>query len=432
VSSSLRSPLRAALATKGFPRVLTALAASSYGFIVSQLALSWAALDSTGSSFAVGLVFALRLTPPLLFGLMGGRLSDLVDRRRLVLALNILAAAFAIVVAVLGGGLHPSFALLLVASLVLGVLDTPRISASQALVYDVAGREAGVGALALANLTAHLVGVVAGLAGGFALSGYGLPAVFVTVAIAHGFGALLLVGGIRPGERLGGLRARPFSADPLAPFGSESATPGYGTWADGSASGAMSGTGIGAVLTSGIIRVIAAAAVVAEVFAFSSVVLLPAFSESIFVLGAGGLGLMFAVRSVGAVVGLLSLPIAKARLGGGTLLLALMGLFGLSLLAFSLSHSVALAFVALGAVGAAGAAIDALNQTLLQENVPEPSRGSAMGVWVSAIGTGPIGHLEIGALAALLGPAGAQSLNALALVAATIVLAVLTPMRRLR
>ena len=422
------SPFWRILAKPGLTTVLGAVAASAYGFFVSQLALSWAALESTGSSLAVGLVFAVRMLPPLAFGLMGGRLADMVDRRRLTIMLNLLGAAASIGVALTGGLPTSSLLFVLLVSFGLGMLDTPRLSASQALVYDVAGRDASLRALALANLTAHLVGIVAGIVGGLALSRYGVAAVFVTIAGAQLI-AVTLLSVLRPGQQASGL-ASPFPpADPTGPFGTK-LLDGVGAPRDDDSPTILAG--IVSVLREPAVRVIAVAAVAAEIFAFSSVVLLPAFSETVFRLGAGGLGLMFTARSVGAVAGLLSLPVLRQRFGGGILLLLLTGVFATALLVFALVAHVAVAFAALVVVGGAGAAIDALNQTLLQQYVPERARGSAMGVWVSAIGTGPVGQLEAGALAAALGPAASQAINALLLLSATIVIAVLSPIRRLR
>lgn len=282
---------------------------------------------------------------------------------------------------IVGGPAHVSLALILLASLLFGVLDAPRLSASQALVLDLVGSASAANGIAFANLAAHLVGVVAGVAAGFVLAAFGLSAALATVAGAHLAAAALLLGKRwAPANRRSFRRGAP-SADPLAPLGveisrmedrPEGSDPTRSTW-----TGLRTDTG--AVLRVRLVRVIAAAAVTTKIFAFSSVALLPSFALSVFRIGPDGLGNLYAVRSLGAVLGLLSLARAKDRYGGGPLLLILAGLFGLGLLGFSLAPSVGLAFVALAVIGPAGAAVDASNQTLLHQSVPEPNREQQWG-----------------------------------------------------
>ena len=56
-------------------------------------------------------------------------------------------------------------------------------------------------------------------------------------------------------------------------------------------------------------------------------------------------------------------------------------------------------------------------QSLMQLNVPNELRGRAMGSWVLAIGTAPVGHIQIGGLATLVGVASALIFNGVGLVA---------------
>lgn len=402
-----RVRFRLGLAVQGLPRVVAALSASTYGLIASQLALSWAAFAATGSDLAVGVVFALRMVPLFALGLVGGRLSDRVERASLLFRLNAAQAGFAAVVALASwSGSLPLIAIF-AASAILGALDAPRTSASQAYVYDIAGSGNALAAISVVNLAGQLVGVFAGVIGGFALARSGLGAIFLTIAIAHLGSALLLMK--EPSKVHPRAFAQPVPAGPLSPLGAE-AVGGHPV---------STGTSI---LRLPVVRVIAAYAVATEVLAFSTIVLLPGFAQDVFRIGAEGLGGLFAVRSAGAVVGLLWLAATKGRVGGRRSLPVLAALFGLALLAFAMAPSAGVAFLAVAAVGAAGAALDALNQTLLLANVPENMRGAAMGVWVWAIGTAPLGHLEVGALAVLVGPVVAQSINAVALLGLTVVI----------
>jgi hypothetical protein len=68
------------------------------------------------------------------------------------------------------------------------------------------------------------------------------------------------------------------------------------------------------------------------------------------------------------------------------------------------------------AVNAAGALADLLAQGLLQLSMPDHLRGRAGGAWVVAIGLAPLGQLQIGALASLVGVSIAFGTSGLALV----------------
>ena len=55
--------------------------------------------------------------------------------------------------------------------------------------------------------------------------------------------------------------------------------------------------------------------------------------------------------------------------------------------------------------------VDTLYKVLMQENVTNEQRGRAMGSWVLSIGTAPIGHLNVGWMAGVLGAPGALLVN---------------------
>ena len=71
-------------------------------------------------------------------------------------------------------------------------------------------------------------------------------------------------------------------------------------------------------------------------------------------------------------------------------------------------------------VNAVGAMSDVLGQSLLQQAVPAALRGRASGAWVVAIGVGPVGQFQIGALVSWLGVATALGLSGGALVVVAI------------
>ena len=69
--------------------------------------------------------------------------------------------------------------------------------------------------------------------------------------------------------------------------------------------------------------------------------------------------------------------------------------------------------IVLIAVNSMGALADILAQSLMQLSVPGHLRGRVGGAWVVAIGLGPLGQLQIGALASLFGVSVAWRVAAL-------------------
>lgn len=386
------SPTLAAFRVKGYPALWLSGAASGFGWSVTQVAIGWVMLAASDSILAVGATFALRLVPALLLGVPLGGLVDRFDRRltlifvQLAVVVPLLLAAVIAVTGTLG------VAELLVLSLVLGVADTLRGTATQTYSFDLAGAGGATNAIALGNLGIFLAGSVGSIAGGVALQALGVASPFVLAAAMATLAAVCLVPG--------GARARRERPAPhVAPSFRRSMT---------------------LILRNRHVALIALVVVLGEVFGFSSLTVFPTFTRDVLDSDAAGLGTLTTARYIGAIAALLLIARAGlARSGGGRLLLVTTGALGLGLTAFALSSSFALSFVLLLVVGAAMAALDTLGQSMLQRNVDDAERGSAMGIWYFAIGFGPLGLVGLGAAANVIGAPMALAISGaiLALVA---------------
>lgn len=391
-------------------------AAGSFARTVVQLALSWMALELTGSPFVVGLVAAARMAPQVPLGIPAGHLADVVDRRRLVVGVTVSGAAVALSVAVLlnaGALLFPAIVAVAVA---VGLLDTIRTTATQAYAYDLVHASHAARGIAFVNLGAHALGTLGGLAGGYTLQRYGPVATFslVVAVLLAGAGAALL-GGRSP--------AAPTAPNaPVVPAAAASAVPR--THPSVTAAATL-------ILRSRLIALLVLTIVVAEILGFSSATVMPTFARDVFSTGAAGLGALTAARSLGAVVGLVLLTRLGTRNRSGAALLGAAGLIGFALLLFALTPRFELALLWIAVVGAACAIADTLSQTLLQQSVDERQRGAAMGTWVFSIGFGPVGHLTLGALAASAGAPLALAVFGATLTLSAVLLSRATLLRRL-
>jgi hypothetical protein len=119
--------------------------------------------------------------------------------------------------------------------------------------------------------------------------------------------------------------------------------------------------------------------------------------------------LIVAARAVGKTLGASVLVVLGPRTTMGHWLGCALLVFALSLLSFSLVPWFPVALVLVAIAGAASVMVDTLEQTALQAAVEKTARGRAAGLWVLMIGAGPIGVLEIGIVAQILGARFAQA-----------------------
>ena len=366
----------AAFRVPGYPALWFSGAAGAFGWSVSLVAISWITLQVTNSPFAVGVTFAARLTPALLFGMPLGSLVDRHDRRTTLVAVSVAGCLAFLFIAALAQVSGLGLLEIVVLSFGLGIADTLRGTAFQSYTFDLAGSAGATNAIALSNLGGQLFGSVGAVIGGIVLAQAGASPTFLLAAIPAGLAAILLAFGEH------GTRVAAAPAPRLSPSASRSRS---------------------LILRNRLVRVIALVVIVGEILGFSSITLYPSFARDVLDVDAGGLGVMSAARAVGGVIGLLLL----ARLGfggrGGLLLIGATVAFGLGLVAFSISTIFGLSLLLLAVVGCAASALDTLGQSLIQQAVGDQERGAAMGVWFFAIGFGPFGHLGLGAAASAVG-----------------------------
>ena len=391
----------AAFRLPGYLPLWLAGAASAVTFSATSVAVGWLALEDTGSSFAVGLTFAARLTPALVLGIPIGVMVDRVDRRRLLVLTNAGTAAVGLALATgaTAGGL--GIAALIAASLAFGALDTVRGTAGQAYAFDLAGPTAATKAIALLNLGAAVAGSAGAVAGGVVLDQAGAAETFAVAGIAAALGAVILLRGRSPVST----SRRPDGAGDR-------------------------GSAFTLLAREPIVRHIVVLVVAGEVLGFATLTLFPAFAQDVLRTDAAGLGAMTAARSIGGFLGLLLVTRWGLRNRAGWYLLAVTGLLGGALAALAISGTLGMALAVLLIVGAAMSILDTIGQALVQQHVPDHERGAAVGIWFFAIGFGPFGHLGLGALAGSTGVATALLVSGLALALVAALAAWRGPMAR--
>ncbi|MEK7814949.1 MAG: MFS transporter, partial [Chloroflexota bacterium] len=363
----------------------------------------WLVYDMTGSGGMVGAIFAMRSAPNLLVGFAAGSITDRLDRRTLLRLSAFGTALVPLAVALLLFTGQLTVWQLMLATFFMGTLQAFYLTARQVYVYDVVGASGAMQGIALIFLAQRAGEAVGALLAGGLIHWWGPGPSFLAMSLTVGAGALALYG----------LRHRGQSA----PLSRESMGQNLLNY-------------LRALKTNRVMGSLMVTTAVAEILGFSHQVVLPIMAQEVFHVGAAGLGVLTAFRSVGGALGVLALATLGKVRRRGLLLLVVLALFGggQMLLAQATDFWLAALFVTL--INVMASATDTLHQTLIQLSVPNEQRGRAMGSWMVGIGTGPLGQLEVGHLAGLTSARVALLVNGATLAGLALVLGMV--LRRLR
>ena len=364
---------------------------NSLGNQLNSVALAWLALEFTGSPLGVGVILATRNVPRLLLAIPFGILSDRADRRLLLALANYAGAVSSLIVAIASGQEWFGYVALMFASATSGVIDVAQTNWSKAYVFDVVGQNRAVNGLAMEQLANKLFGMVGGFAGGLLLFHTGAGGIYLAMAVSYTLGALLL-----NWIKVVGLAAS--VASPVRQQ-DEEMTP----WRV-----------VIRLLRSPVVLLLALIALAAEVLGYSNEVLWGPFVQEVLQRGEVGMGNLIGLLNAGGIVALLLLGMAHRINPNKAVFLVAAG-FAIGLMVFSTTRTMLAAGTVILFVGAAWAVLDSLLPTALQLSVANEHRGAAVGIWNLSRGFVPIGHLEIGALAAIIGVATTQTINGLLL-----------------
>ena len=178
------------------------------------------------------------------------------------------------------------------------------------------------------------------------------------------------------------------------------------------------------------VRTLFIAGLICEVFAFSFSSALPLFAQDVLTTGATGLGTLNAAVSIGGAIAVILLSLIPNHMPRQPLLGATFLVYGIAIIGLAASHNLFIAATVLLLIGFCAATFDVLQQTLIQLSVPDEQRGRAVGVWILGIGSAPIGHLEMGATAGVLGVSFALLINGFLTIISAMILLIVAPTYR--
>ena len=347
--------------------------------------LIWLVLDLTGSPFKVALVGFFGMAPLLLFGAVGGVLVDRVDRRRLLIAMQLLnlAAGVAMVTLLLTEMVQYWHAYLVVLASGLGwAFDMP---SRRSIVLDLIGRAKVTNAMALDSMGMHASRMAGpALAGGF----------IAAVGVTGGYYAIIALYSL--------------SIAFLAPL----RLPARVSQLDSTSIAKNLADGFAYVRTDRIILATVIITVLMNLMLFPYVQMVPVIARDTLGVGPGLMGILMGADGLGAIIGSVSIASARQiRYHGRVYLVG--SLIALTMvLVFAASRWFAVSLPVLVLLGLGTAGFGTMQYTIIVLAARDEMRGRTLGVISLAIGAGPIGALMIGALAEATTPATAVTILA--------------------
>lgn len=157
---------------------------SNLGTIMHGAAAAWLMTTLTDSPLLIGLVQTAASLPAFLLGLAGGALTDLVNRRRLLVGAQLWMMATAGLMAAMAwsGKMTPSE--LLVLLLLLGLGSAIHLPGWQTLLQDLVTRDKAAAAVSLNSISFNLARSIGPALGGFLTGAFGAASVFALNAVS--------------------------------------------------------------------------------------------------------------------------------------------------------------------------------------------------------------------------------------------------------
>jgi MFS family permease len=373
--TSAWAPLR----ERSFLLIWSAAVLSNIGTWMHDVAAAWLMTSLAPAPLMVAMVQAAVSLPVFLFALPAGALADLVDRRRLLLLLQVaagcLAAVLALVVAT--GLITPE--ILLLATFLLGTTTALGAPAWQAVTPDLVPRPLLTQAVALNGVGINIARAIGPALGGLIIASLGLAWPFLFNALSF-LAVILALLWWRP-------PARPASVLPAERF-----------------VGAIR-SGLRYARSSLPLRATLVRSAAFFLFASAFWALLPLVARGPLAGGPGLYGGLLASVGVGAVLAAAALPRLKAGLGADGMVMAGTGLLALAMVLLALVPVPAAAFPACLLAGLAWIAVLSSLNVSAQLALPAwvRSRGLAVNLAVF-FGSMTAGSILWGFLAGIIGP----------------------------
>ena len=373
---------------------------------MEQVVLGWLVLELTNSPWLVAFVGFARSAPYLLSGFISGLVIDRYGRRKIILVAQSCNTLIYIIIATLLWVDQLALWHLVAGALAAGLawsLDWP---ARRSLVPDLVGKAHTIDAMIVENFVQNFARIFGPLAGGTLIALLGAQGCYWVLTLL----ATITLG------LLSGLAHRPIDRNALPVRRSPFAT---------------AKEGLQYVQSNEPILAVLLITATMNMMAFPYITLLPVFARDILGQGPVGLGILGAGNGIGAFIGLLIINQLRHRVNPGWIFGIGSCLQAITILGFANSPLFGLSVVLLICSGLGQACFSTMQSAIILLSSSDLMRSRAMGTLILAIGAGPLGRLQVGALAQSLGAPFAVSLQStLALLLVGVIIVKLPKLRQ--
>jgi MFS family permease len=373
-----RGTASAALRHRDFRIVYVGTFSSNIGTWMQNVILGAYGLALTHSGFYVGLLYFGQLGPLLFLSMIGGLLADRVDRRRLLVSMQILQGVLSFGLAIVAWTSHPSHVLIVVIVFAIGIANALGAPGLSAILPTLVPREDLTGAVSLTSVQMNLSRVIGPAIGALIFAQFEAGTVFAINAVTYVFAVIGLVWARYPR----------YAAAPGAP-----AAPRV-------EHRLLSGVRI--ARADPVIRYVLLTLFSFSFFSVTFVGILPLVAQ--YNLGiestSVAYGLLYATFGLGAAAGALTVGSVLARRSKVALLRPGFAAFAIALAAFALVRNVAGAFAVVFVLGYMYFLVVTCLSTIIQKQLRDEQRGRVMALWIMVFGgTVPLGVLVAGPFA---------------------------------
>jgi MFS family permease len=388
--NALRRQTFSSLSNRNYRRYLSGQSISLVGTWMQTIAQSWLVLQLTHSAAALGIVIALQTLPTLLLGPYGGLIADRVDKRRLMIGLQSVMGAQALLLGLLTITGTAQLWQVYVLAIVLGVINSFENPARQSFVLEMVGSTDLRNAVSLNSVLVNGARAVGPAVAGLVIAFGGLGICFLLNAVSF-------VAVVTSLLRLDVSALLPSKPAPRAP--------------------GQLREGLTYVRRTPALAMPLLMMALVGCLAYEFQVVLPIVASETFAGDARTYGFLTAAMGAGAVVGGL-LVAARGRTGLWPLVVSCCA-FAVTMLATALAPTLTMALIGMGLVGAASVTFQSIGNSTLQLGSEPHMRGRVMALWaVAFLGSTPIGGPIAGLVSQHFGGRAGLALGAVACLAA--------------
>lgn len=386
---------------KGFKRTFRALRYRNYrlfftgqlisliGTWMQQIAMIWLVYRLTHSAFLLGLVGFSGQMPTFLVSPFAGVLADRLNRHRIIIATQTLAMIQATVLAILTLTGSITVVHIVLLSIFMGLINAFDIPTRQSFILEMIENKEDLGnAIALNSSMFNSARLLGPSIAGIVIAAIGEGMCFLVNAVS--FIAVIIA--------LLAMRIPPRERPPQS-------------------QGVLHGFKEGFKYAFGFvpIRYILLLLALVSLMGMPYAVLMPIFAKDILHGGPQTLGFLMGATGIGALTGAMTLASRKSIAGLSGWIPRAASLFGVGLIAFSLSRSIWLSIVLLFFVGFGMMVQMASSNSILQTISDDDKRGRVMSFYTMAfMGMTPFGSLYAGSLASQIGAPYTLTLSGIA------------------